>query len=113
MQTIKRALQGVKGWIEMETQVVPSAELAQWAPGNRVPARIWPRETEGKAEGGSVILGTQKEGLGGKRPRRERGSGSRSGEDEHQAAAQELKVRRDAVGSALLLDALNTLFLLG
>lgn len=70
MQTIKRAVERIKGWIEMETQAVPSAELAQWALGNRrsgcmdsIRARIWPREIKGKAEGGSVILGIQNEYL--------------------------------------------------
>lgn len=42
----------------------------QWTLGNRrsgcmdsIRARIWPRETKGKAEGGSVILGIQNEYL--------------------------------------------------
>lgn len=71
MQAIKRALERIKGWFEMETQVLLSSEIACWAPENKgsgcmdsVTARIWPREIKGKTEAGSVILGIQNEYLG-------------------------------------------------
>lgn len=37
----KKSLERIKGWIEMETQVVSSAEQAQWAPGNGGEVAAW------------------------------------------------------------------------
>lgn len=103
MQTIKRALERIKGWIEMETQVLLSAEIAHWAPGNRgsgcmdsVAAGIWPREIKGKAEDGSVILGIQNEYLGRWKHRTEQEKRSRRSEEEHREAVQDLKIEQDA-----------------
>lgn len=37
----KKSLERIKGWMEMETQGVSSAEQAQWAPGNGGEVAAW------------------------------------------------------------------------